>query len=342
MTGATLPNIPPSDSALHTDSSPPPWHLIHFDVLCARCGHDLRGQSDPVCPACRLEFEWSDAAPLEELTCGQCNYHLYGLTDSRCPECGTSVDWNEALLRYRTSQKPLFEYRWRDNFLRSLVKTWKVSLRPRLFWKEISIQDPPRPAPLALFVFFQLIATLLTIVAYKTIFSLGLTRSIVRGTGFGKTPSILDLPSIVGNQFSDPHTYLMLGLIALWFIFTVLSLLVFQISMRLCQVRFAHVFRVCAYSALTFVPIYVLGFVILGEVIEFLRRSGLLSRGLVADIIGFGFLLAILILPTYSILNGYRHYIRMPHSPGVAICSQIMAILAMAITITLMSVCRLI
>ena len=45
----------------------PNWDLVPFDVACARCGHDLRGLTDPVCPACKLEFDWSVAVPIEHL-----------------------------------------------------------------------------------------------------------------------------------------------------------------------------------------------------------------------------------------------------------------------------------
>ena len=71
-------------------SSAPDWDHVPFDVGCARCGHDLRGRSDPICPACGLTFDWADAVPIERLTCAHCNYHLYGLQEKRCPECGNA------------------------------------------------------------------------------------------------------------------------------------------------------------------------------------------------------------------------------------------------------------
>ena len=70
----------------------PNWDLVPFDVGCARCGHDLRSLTEPVCPQCKLEFDWAEAVPIESLVCDQCGYHLYGLSKTRCPECGTIIE----------------------------------------------------------------------------------------------------------------------------------------------------------------------------------------------------------------------------------------------------------
>ncbi len=69
----------------------PDWGKVPFDVACARCGEDLRGQTEPKCSACALVFDWADAVPLEELLCEGCGYHLYGLSETRCPEMGMKV-----------------------------------------------------------------------------------------------------------------------------------------------------------------------------------------------------------------------------------------------------------
>ena len=57
----------------------PNWENVPFDVGCARCGNDLRGLTESICPACGLELDWADAVPIEQLTCLHCGYHLYGL-----------------------------------------------------------------------------------------------------------------------------------------------------------------------------------------------------------------------------------------------------------------------
>ena len=87
--------------SIREPASPPPnWDNVPFDVSCARCGHDIRGLTEPMCPACELEFDWAQAVPIEQLTCERCGYHLYGLRDTRCPECGRPFTWEEALTEY--------------------------------------------------------------------------------------------------------------------------------------------------------------------------------------------------------------------------------------------------
>ncbi len=137
----------PSETVL-AGSAAPNWELVHFDVACARCGQDLRGLSEPKCPACALEFQWADAVPLEELTCGKCGYHLYGLHETRCPECGVAFTWKDALQAYHRRRKPLFEYRWRTEPIRSLIRTWWLALRPRRLWRYVDLEDPPNVAAL--------------------------------------------------------------------------------------------------------------------------------------------------------------------------------------------------
>ncbi len=74
-------------NAPSTQAPGPDWDKVPFHVGCARCGQDLRGLCDPVCPRCSLTFDWTEAVPIEELTCGRCGYHLYGLSRTRCSPC---------------------------------------------------------------------------------------------------------------------------------------------------------------------------------------------------------------------------------------------------------------
>ena len=110
----------------------PNWDGVPFDVACSRCGHDLRGLSDARCPTCDLTFDWSEAVPIRELTCRKCGYHLYGLRETRCPECGEGFTWKQALADYHRRKIPIFEYRWRQQPIRSFLRTWWWALRPRI------------------------------------------------------------------------------------------------------------------------------------------------------------------------------------------------------------------
>lgn len=320
--------LPTADPNITPDTAPA-WHLIHFDVHCARCSHDLRGKSVPTCPACKLDFSWRQAAPLDQLTCGKCNYHLYGLSDSRCPECGAAVDWNEALLRYRRREKPLFEYRWRDRPIRSFFRTWLLAMRPKRLWQTIDLHDPPQVKPLIAWIVLFLLTTALCIPI-----GFGVGDWIQNRPLFGVTSragflnAAYDLLASIQRFIFLPGIYVLPSLMLLWVVFSFASLMVFRQSMRLCKVRSAHVFRVCAYSLLTHVPLFML-----------LLFSAVFSTSFFQRIMPFGLRrayfsrdlylwCALFILVVWSLRQGYRHYIKMPHSLGVAFASQVIAILA--------------
>ncbi|HUU84455.1 MAG TPA: hypothetical protein VM243_13220 [Phycisphaerae bacterium] len=143
----------PGDGPADAD---PRWDQVPFEVSCGRCGADLRGRSEPVCPQCELAFEWGDVIPLEDLRCAECGYHLKGLTRPRCPECGTSFEWSDPLGAARARRNRLIEH-WRSHpVIRTLLRTWWLAaFRPRRLWAEFSIHDPPKVGPLVVFILLQ-------------------------------------------------------------------------------------------------------------------------------------------------------------------------------------------
>lgn len=236
-------------------SSGPDWDAVPFDVGCARCGHDLRGLQAPVCPACGLAFDWSDALPLEALTCPTCGYHVFGLEQPRCPECGQWFDWRQVLDDYRRRQKPFFEYRWRRAPVRSLVRTWYMALNPRRFWRRVDLHDPPAVGALAGLMLASCVAVGL---AGPILGGTGLWVDwwvdVVRGGG-GRTPTIGDLFSSIADGFRYMHGFRAGAEAFIWLVGGFGALLVFRQSMRRCRVRTVHIVRVCAYSGGMIMPI---------------------------------------------------------------------------------------
>ncbi|MCH8150447.1 MAG: hypothetical protein IH987_21120 [Planctomycetes bacterium] len=310
-----------TDSKLRfTDLTGPNWDLVPFDVPCARCGHDLRGQTAPVCPACKLEFDWSVAVPIDHLTCEKCDYHLMGLSETRCPECGTWFTWTEALDAYRRRQKPLFEYRWRERPVRSLIRTWFMALRPKRFWSKLDIHDPPQVRPLVvmaaitLFIFAVTLAVCMSVEAW-----LWSARSWSWGGGT-RGLLLMDLPSAILTAMRERVLYTVLVSTTVWLILSPVALLVFQQSMRLCKIRASHLIRVGAYG----VPLMLPGAAVIGYLPTLLE-----AQGIVSTYYGIDLFLALIVLThvTWSIRCAYVHYLRMPHATAVAITSQAMAIL---------------
>lgn len=309
----------------------PDWNLVHFDVNCARCSHDVRGQTEPTCPACGLEFTWAEAVPLEEITCSVCGYHLYGLRDPRCPECGESFDWDDALLRYRRKQKPLFEYRWRDRPVRSLIHTWLLALRPDHLWRLIDIHDPPATVPLLAFATFALLVT-------TCIYLLGLgVEDWVIDRVYGRrwragpaVPTIAELPLYIVSYASTPGLYSVCVWVALWWATAFASLMIFQQSMRRCRVRPRHVLRVVVYALtpqLLFVPVC---FWVACVLNIYLWNSNVWRSREQASLIGMAAAIAYVLHVAWSMRQGYQVYIRMPHAAGIVVASLCVALLTMA------------
>jgi len=318
---------------MHTPGTPHPpatrtldWNTVPFPVACARCGQDLRGLSEPRCPACSLEFDWADAVPLEHLTCAVCGYHLYGLQQTRCPECGRDFKWEEALDRYRRRRKDLFEYRWRDSPVRSFLRTWWRSLRPSKFWRSIDVHDPPGAGPLLIFSFGPLLVALL-IAVLLTAWNISLWNTYP-GMGWAARLRVfvaaLDLPPLPA----------VLGVMA-WVLAGFASLLVLRQSMARCRVRTAHVLRACAYALPVAIPFAVAGLGLAVCVESWLiitttwpPTGWLREVRTFAMVAGFGAVGFLPLFATWSLARAYRSYIRMPHAMGVAIASQLIAILA--------------
>ena len=106
--------------------------------------------------------------------------------------------------------------------------------------------------------------------------------------------------------------------------------------MRKCKVRTAHVVRVWAYASAAFIPLAVFGFLATFVFAAAFSSTGgwqgRSSRWWMYDDTYLFFALAALLHATWAIRQGYRHYLRMPHSIGIAIASQIIAGLGVMIT----------
>jgi hypothetical protein len=317
-----------SDISPHTAA--PDWAMVPFAVACARCGQDLRGRSEPVCPQCGLQFDWAEAVPIEQLTCAQCGYRLYGLTEPRCPECGRPFTWQGALAEYHRRQHFLFEYRWRDGPLRSLVATWFHALRPRRFWKRISLHDPPNVRGLV-----AMVAVLLAVyfAAMPVSLSLATWGAVQLQTGAGGW-AVPGLGWWLVEILTSDEPYVWLGVVATWCLASLGALLVFRQSMRRYRVRVPQVVRVWAYAVPLLPPVCPL---LLGGLVFAYNTSVWFSVASGRWFTGacYGGVVLLVLYVVWCLAHAYRHYLRMRHALAVAVAAQTIACLA---TLTLLAV----
>lgn len=319
---------PEPTNVRNVEVTAPDWNVVSFEVGCARCGRDLRGLTEPKCPACGLEFDWSQAVPIEQLTCRKCGYHLCGLCDTRCPECGEAFTWEQVLDDFRRRQKPTFEYRWRDHPFRSFTYTWWLTLRPWKVWRVIDIHDPPRPVMLGVMVGVAAIVFMLAGVLPGTLAWIVYdVQSRPRWTARGAAvPSLLwRLPDYAITSFHDHLEFAVT--IGVWAVFSFLALLIFQQSMRIYKVRTSHVFRVWVLSVAMLPPLACL---VCFATLAALRIFDLPFCGPTEAGISASSALILVLYSAIAVMLGYKVYLRMPHSVGIVIASQVIALLASA------------
>lgn len=115
-----------------------------------------------------------------------------------------------------------------------------------------------------------------------------------------------------------------------------MSLMLYRQSMRIYKVRSVHVVRVWAYATAGFLPLAVLGYLPAFAIAEYYSSTGNWLRTLKFSWLYDTqphFALMVLIHGTWSIAQGYRKYLRIPHWLGVAFVSQVMAGLAVIIIV---------
>src|SRR5262245_60161015 len=96
----------PENKVLLQPDGAPDWEAISFDVLCSRCGYNLRTRTRP-----------------------------------RCTECGLEFAWPRVLDRAAFQNEFLFEHHWRRRPLQSWGLTVWRSFWPKSFWGRVSLHE---------------------------------------------------------------------------------------------------------------------------------------------------------------------------------------------------------
>jgi len=204
----------------------PDWEAIDFEVMCSRCGYNLRMLPKP-----------------------------------RCPECGLTFDWPDVLDEAAWRSDFLFEHHWRTRPVRSYFKTIWKSLRPFRFWRQVSIHERVKPKPLWFCIFTSFFWFVFLLHAGAGVLSLVIEligdyfASTMRSYRLDRLSR--DLYGIFEAPFSDPNP-------ELFQIYAVifggpLAALVLLCSLRQtlvrCKVRSVQILRVVAYAV---TPFYIL------------------------------------------------------------------------------------
>ena len=214
------PAVPDLASALKDGQ--PDWDAIDFDVLCPRCGYNLRLLPEP-----------------------------------RCPECGLTFEWTRLFDVARWESDFLFEHHWRQRPFRSWWVTFWRGLRPWPFWNAVSLHERIHVGPLAFLLLSSVVVFLLLLhggALLAWLVCLGVSELLESLRGAGLTYGLRRLGDDMLNVATVPFY---LGLIWATVPATLLgielaaTLLLCSLHQTLgrCRVRAVQVFRVAAYAA---------------------------------------------------------------------------------------------
>ena len=219
----------------------------------------------------------ADAASAD-LACPMCEYDLRGLPEPRCPECGYAFDWADLLDPTRRKHKYLFEHHPQHNIW-SFCRTAVGGLVPWRFWRSLR---PEQPSNVRRLIVYWLITTAGMFILPLGLFAamcIPLHRNNARArpgmiasaknpqeiswikTYYGSVDAYLEEMAPVAPSAAFfakvwrtnwTWTVVIAAVAGACFIampwLTVLSLMIFQSTMRRTKVRSAHVLRCCLYS----------------------------------------------------------------------------------------------
>jgi hypothetical protein len=298
-----VPNTPPSDP--HTRfletalrDGQPDWNAITFDVLCSRCGYNLKLLPQP-----------------------------------RCPECGLEFKWQEMLNRAALRSDFLFEHQWRVKPIRSWLATLWRSLFPRRFWGQVSAYDRIHSGPIGFMLTFSAVPALIVLHAtaglgWMILHGLDLGWFIgLRGGGTLSPPYFVYaerfLHSVLVLPLESPFQYWSCVLSATLAMFALLPLLAcWSAVARGCQDRWGPIVRLVTYTANPVLILWSIWILICFCWFETSRlRNELLDLGLLVT--------PLLIVFIMYLGIGLKHYLRLPH-PWITAAASVLASLLIA------------
>jgi hypothetical protein len=287
----------------------------------------------------------------EDLKYPLCDYNLRGLAEPRCPECGFKFTWQELFDAQRDQHNYLFE----DHPKRNLWSFWKTfwnDRRPRRFWRELS---PAHAVNVRRLMIYWMVANGILVLALAVPLTQNGTAIVHRNSRmsrlFTPTPGgtsyqypIRGMNGIIGYQqisvaqyqqlvipvwswdfihamwnggFLDSSTSTSVVEILAWPWLTVLSLMIFQASMRRAMIKPSHVLRCAIYGC-----DFALLAVALLATISFLPRTSYRS-------IPYLLIMILPIVATDRLAFAYKRYLRFSHPFLTVAASQIVVFLVM-------------
>ena len=286
----------------------PDWDAVTFDVLCSRCGYNLRTLTRPLCTECGLEFDWAEMLD----------------------QAAFQTDF-------------LFEQKWRERPIRSWLATVWRSFRPRRFWSEVSLHAPIKTGPLW---FMMATSLVLFLVALHGLALLGSTVAGCVTLFYNPPSSVLIsrgnmLAAICGRLYelaalpldsTEEYCQLLAAVGLTWFA-TLVLLSSLRQTLGRCRVRTPHVLRLVAYSmppVLVLTALWIIGANLVDVLTPWYWRMEDWYRQ-----VWTGSVFCPVVFPVVYLGVGLRHYLRLPRPWRLAVVA--VAVAALFTTTVLMT-----
>ncbi|MHC4441847.1 MAG: transposase family protein [Planctomycetota bacterium] len=259
----------------------PDWDVIDFEVICSRCGYNLRLLPEP-----------------------------------RCPECGLRFDWRSVLDAWSRRSDFLFEHNWRARPIGSWLKTLWRSSRPFRFWRGVSIHDYIKPGPLWFLLLTSIFWFMVTLhgmagLGWLILASADRLSTKAGSASYSRLDKLMEMFGGLATLPFEEAAYLLLAPLALFLgplgALGILCLL-WQTLGRY-RVRRIQLLRVVAYTSTTFfirLALLLLTFIIIDEVLD------PISTGEYRLLIFLGCWATLPGLLSIFVSAGLKHYLQLP------------------------------
>jgi hypothetical protein len=277
----------------------------------------------------------------EEIACPLCAYNLRGLTTPRCPECGFAFEWPQLLHRNEFIHPFLFEHHPERNVW-SFRKTIFAGLRPFKFWRSVSPAHEPVYTRLMQYWLLTIALLLLSNVAVffswevvdyrQQMWSYKVQMTFWNQNRYApQTPAMqFDFRTWRSTDACPPWAVITAIAIA-WPWLTLLTLLIFQQTMKRSRIRNIQVLRCIVYSSdATLWLALLLGLGCCAALGSSLITSGQIPNPRIFNWMTFPVIIADVALPIiipFRLFVAYRNYLRFKHAAGTIISSQIIVAL---------------
>jgi hypothetical protein len=294
----------------------------------------------------------------EEIRCPLCDYNLRGLVAPRCPECGYRYEWADLLDPLRRLHPYLFEHH-PERTAWAFRKTLRGGLRPAQFWRAVSPVQPSYPRRLLGYwlrcaMILAVLLTATSVAGFIPLVSFNM-RLLARNRAsflaylnsprgadhakqitsrYGSVQAAVNETYAPWSAYKDALTFvgkswirqlpLLLNVLA-WPWITILTLLLFQFSMRRARINRVHVARCVLYSQdvpslIGFFAVILLQLSFIAQIVSFVNESYVVAATLVL-LSGAGALF------TYRLAKAYELYLRFDHPAWTVAASQALTFL---------------